>query len=214
MGTPSTDRLVRADHEQPDPELVARIATILRGGGVVAMRTDTVYGLLGSVNRPDSLQKLVDLKLRPVGKPFILLAADWIAVRSVTSHLTPVARRLGQRYWPGPLTLVLPAERNLPDEVTAAGPTVAVRIPGDPMLRAVLAKTGAALASPSANRPGEPPVPSAEACLELFGDAIDLAVDGGPAPQKRPSTLVDCCSSTGEILRPGPVQPEPEELAS
>lgn len=209
----STDRLVRADHSQPDPDLVARIATILQGGGIVAMRTDTVYGLLGSVNRPDALQRLVELKLRPVGKPFILLAADWIGVRSVTSHLTPVARRLGNRYWPGPLTLVLPAERNLPEEVTAAGPTVAVRIPGDPLLRAVLAQTRAAIASPSANRLGEPTVPSAQACLDIFGDAIDLAVDGGPAPETRPSTLVDCCSSEGEVLREGPILPEAEELA-
>jgi L-threonylcarbamoyladenylate synthase len=208
-----TARIVPADHSHPDPALVARIATLLRGGGVVAMRTDTVYGLLGSVNRPDALTRLVALKVRPVGKPFVLLAADWIAVRAVSSHLTPVARILGQHYWPGPLTLVLPAHEDLPDEVTAAGQGVAVRIPGDPLLREVLRATGAALAAPSANLPGEAPAPSAAACVELFGDGIDLAIDGGPAPLAVPSTIVDCRGPVGEVLRAGPVKPGPRELA-
>jgi len=205
-------RIVAADHGHPDPVLVARIANLLRGGGIVAMRTDTVYGLLGSVNRPDALTRLVALKVRPVGKPFVLLAADWIAVRAVTSHLTPVARVLGQHYWPGPLTLVLPAHDDLPDEVTAAGQGVAVRIPGDPMLREVLRVTGAALAAPSANRPGEPPAPTAAACMELFGHGIDLAVDGGTAPSNVASTIVDCRGPVGELLREGPIRPDPDEL--
>ncbi|MCA9751125.1 MAG: threonylcarbamoyl-AMP synthase [Gemmatimonadetes bacterium] len=205
-------KLIRVDHGTPDREVVERVADLLRAGRIVAMRTDTVYGLLGSVNRPDALRRLVELKLRPVGKPFILLAADWIAVRSVTSHLTPVARRLGSRYWPGPLTLVLPGDENLPDEVTAAGPAVALRIPRDPLLAAILKATRAVVAAPSANLPGEPPVQSAGEALELFGDGIDLALDGGPPPATLASTIVDCRGAQGEILRAGPILPEPEDL--
>ena len=208
----SPPELLPADHAHPDPALVARIAQVLRGGGVVAMRTDTVYGLLGSVNRPDALARLVDLKVRPIGKPFVLLASDWIAVRSVTSHLTPVARILGHHYWPGPLTLVLPAAESLPDEVTAAGHGVAVRIPADPLLRSVLSATGAALAAPSANLPGGEPARSAADCVALFGDGIDLAVDGGPPALDEPSTIVNCCGPTGEILRHGPIEPALREL--
>lgn len=208
------DKMIKVDHGKPDREVVDRAAALLRGGGIVAMRTDTVYGLLGSVNRPDSLRRLVDLKLRPVGKPFVLLAADWIAVRSVTSHLTSVARRLGTDHWPGPLTLVLPGDENLPDEVTAAGPAVAVRIPADPLLAAVLSATRAVVAAPSANLPGETPVSSAAEALELFGHGIDLVLDGGPAPETRASTIVDCRGAVAEILRQGPIQLSPDELAS
>lgn len=208
----SSPELLVADHENPDPALVKRVAQVLRGGGVVAMRTDTVYGLLGSVNRPDALARLVELKVRPIGKPFVLLASDWIAVRSVTSHLTPVARILGHRYWPGPLTLVLPAAESLPDEVTAAGYGVAVRVPADPLLRSVLTATGAALAAPSANRPGDEPAESAAECIELFGDGIDLALDGGPPALGMASTIVNCCGPTGEILRHGPIEPALREL--
>ena len=203
---------LRVDPERPDGGIVRRAAGTLKSGGIVAMRTDTVLGLLASVNRPDALAKLVALKLRPVGKPFVLLAPDWIGVRSVTSHLGPVARSLGARYWPGPLTLVLPAAENLPDEVTAAGKTVAVRIPADPWLRAILAETRAALAAPSANLPGRPPARDAAEAVRIFGEGIDLALDGGPPVSDVPSTLVNCCGGDGEILRPGAICPHPDEL--
>ena len=208
------EKLIRVDHGAPDPDVVRRAADLLRGGGIVAMRTDTVYGLIGSVNRPDALRRLVDLKLRPVGKPFILLAADWISVRSVTSHLTPVARRLGTDYWPGPLTIVLPGDETLPDEVTAAGPAVAVRIPADPLLAAVLRATKAVVAAPSANLPGQAPVASAAEALELFGEGIDLALDGGAPPETRASTIVDCRGLVAEILREGSIRLDPDELVS
>ena len=208
------EKLIRVDHEQPDRDIITRAADLLRGGGILAMRTDTVYGLLGSVNRPDALRRLVDLKLRPVGKPFILLAPDWIAVRSVTSHLTSVARRLGTDYWPGPLTLVLPGDENLPDEVIAAGPAVAVRIPADPLLAAVLGATKAVVAAPSANLPGQAPVATAAEALELFGDGIDLALDSGSQPETLPSTIVDCRGSEAEILREGSIRLDLDELVS
>jgi L-threonylcarbamoyladenylate synthase len=204
--------VLRADPGRPDVDVVRRAVAVLKGGGIVAMRTDTVYGLVASVARPDALQKLVALKVRPVGKPFVLLAADWIGVRAVTSHLTPVARALGARYWPGPLTLVLPADENLPDEVTAAGKTVAVRVPADPWMRAVLAEMRTALAAPSANLPGQPPAPDAAAVVGLFGGGVDLVLDGGPAASDLASTLVDCCGRDGEILRVGAIVPAPEEL--
>ncbi|MFN8178282.1 MAG: L-threonylcarbamoyladenylate synthase [bacterium] len=207
-------KILRVDHAQPDSGLAVQVANVLKGGGVIAMRTDTVYGLLASVNRPDALKKLVALKVRPVGKPFVLLCADWIGVRAVTSHLPPVARTLGTRYWPGPLTLVLPADDNLPEEVTAAGKTVAVRMPGDPLVREILREMRAALAAPSANLPGQSPAPDVDAVVRLFGAGIDLALDGGAAPARAPSTIVNCCGSTGEILRVGPIVPTPEELAA
>jgi L-threonylcarbamoyladenylate synthase len=191
---------------------VALVVDTLQRGGIVATRTDTVFGLLASVNRPDALHRLVELKVRPAGKPFVLLASDWIAVRSVTSHLPPVARVLGARYWPGPLTLVLPADENLPDEVKSVGPTVAVRIPRDRLLLEILGELRAAIAAPSANRPGEEPARSAADVLEIFGNDVDLILEDDREPSVSASTLVDCSIAAAEVLRPGPVEPDPREL--
>jgi L-threonylcarbamoyladenylate synthase len=188
-----------------DPGLVERAADVLKRGGIVAMRTDTVYGLLASVNRHDALRRLAELKRRAPDKPFLLLAADWIGVRSVTRSVPPVARSLGARHWPGALTLVLPAEDGLPSEVTGAGPTVAVRIPGDPFLLAVVAAVRCAVAAPSANPAGEPPARSAEEVRAYFGDGVDLVIDGGAAAGDRASTIVNCAGKSAVIVREGAV---------
>lgn len=186
-----------------DPELVERAASVLKGGGIVAMRTDTVYGLLASVNRHDALRRLAALKRRAEDKPFLLLASDWIAVRSVTRTLPPVARMLGAKHWPGPLTLVLPAESDLPGEVTGAGPTVALRIPGDPLLLAVVGAVRCAVAAPSANPAGKTPARSADEVRAYFGEQVDLVIDGGTVTEDRSSTIVNCAGRTAEILRSG-----------
>ena len=195
-----------------DPALVERAADVLKSGGIVAMRTDTVYGLLASVNRHDALRRLAELKRRAADNPFLLLAADWIGVRSVTRTVPPVARMLGARHWPGPLTLVLPAEEGLPGEVTGAGPTVAVRIPGDPSLLAVVGAVRCAVAAPSANPAGEPPARSAAEVRERFGDAVDLVIDGGVVADDRASTIVNCAGLSAEVIREGVLTLTPEDL--
>jgi L-threonylcarbamoyladenylate synthase len=197
-----------------DGAAARRASEFLKQGGIVALRTDTVYGLLASVNRPESLKRLRTIKQREPGKPFLLLALDWIMVRSVTTHLTPVARRLGARYWPGPLTLVLPGADWLPDEVKGAGPTVAVRVPADPMLREILKEMRSTLAAPSANLPNRPPAATAKEVGRLFGEAVGLVLDGGEVQGGVPSTIVDCTRPAAEILREGAVVPTKSELAS
>jgi L-threonylcarbamoyladenylate synthase len=153
------------------------------------------------------------LKLRPEGKPFVVLADGWVAVRSVTSHLTPIARRLGTVYWPGPLTLVLPAEESLPEEVKGTGRTVAVRIPRDPLLTLVLRELRCPVAAPSANLPGQPPASTARMVAETFGDRIDLIVDGGEVTNSVSSTIVDCTGAGAGILRQGEIVPTQHELS-
>lgn len=188
------------------PDVARIIAARLKAGGIVAMRTDTVYGLLASVNRPDALARLVELKSRPPSKPFVVLGADWLAVRQVTPHLSPVARRLGTRHWPGPVTLVLPAIPELPAEVLGVGPSIAVRVPDDALLLAVLRDLRCTVAAPSANRAGASPAQSAEEVLRIFGDSVDLIIDGGIPSFAVPSTLVSCVGHHAELLRPGPVE--------
>lgn len=216
MSSPSDTvmSLIRIDDGAQSLELVREVAQCLKGGGVVGMRSDTVYGLLASVNRPDALRRLVELKVRPASKPFILLAADWIGVRSVTSHLPPVARRLGAKYWPGPLTLILPAARDLPEEVTATGPTIAIRIPGDRLVWEILNEVKAALAAPSANLPGDAPARSAKEVEATFGSSVDLILDGGDIGDARPSTIVNCTGTSATVVRAGAIELSPTDLVA
>ena len=211
-GSGDPPEVIPVDHDAPDTAIVMRVVDTLKRGGIVAMRTDTVYGLLASASRPDALRRLATLKVRATGKPFVLLASDWITVRSVTSHLPPAARVLGTRHWPGALTLVLPAAASLPDEVIASGPTVALRIPDDRLLLAILGELRAVIAAPSANRAGETPATSAAEVVEIFGSGVDLVLDGGPPVETRASTIVDCSLRSPEILRPGPVIPDVREF--
>ncbi len=205
-------RIVRVDPQEPDAEVVAEIVEILRGGGIVVLPTDTVYGLTAAVSRADALERLCALKQRPPDKGFILLVADWIGVRSVTPHLPPVARRLGGKYWPGPLTLILPAQAGLPPALSGRGASVAVRMPDAPLLQAVLRELRGPLAAPSANRSGEGPATSAATAAAAFGASVDLVVDGGPAPAQRPSTIVSVLGESGQVLREGPLAVPEEDL--
>jgi L-threonylcarbamoyladenylate synthase len=205
-------RIVRVDPQKPDAAVVAEIVAVLRGGGVVVLPTDTVYGLAVAVSRADALERLCALKRRPPGKGFILLVADWIGVRSVSSYLPPVARRLGGKYWPGPLTLVLPARAGLPAAVSGSGASLAVRMPDAPLLQAVLKGLKGPLAAPSANRSGEDPATTAASAAAAFGGSVDLVVDGGPAPVPRPSTIVSALAEPGQVLREGPLAIPAEDL--
>jgi len=209
----STDVLT-LDPRAPDRSAAQRIVGVLNRGGIVAMRTDTVYGLLARVNRSEALRRLTKLKQRPVDKPFLTLAGDWRCVRQLTSHLPPVARHLGSRYWPGPLTLVLPGAKNLPEEIAGPGNTVGVRIPDEPFLLLILQMLRGSVAAPSANLPGQPPVRSAEESEKAFGDAIDLFVEGGPPVRELHSTVVSCMESPAEILREGAIELTSSDLES
>lgn len=190
-----------------DPSAVAKAAAALRSGQVAAIPTDTVYGLAAALDRPDAIARLYRLKSRPHEKAIPVLLADSAGLNSVAAHVLPSARALIERYWPGALTIVLPALPSLPDEVTSVAAdgmrTVAVRIPDHPTARQVLAAVGGALAVTSANRSGEPPALDAHAVLRLGDAAPDVVLDGGPAPLREASTVVLAIGDAVEVLREG-----------
>lgn len=173
----------------------------LEGGQVVAVATDTVWGL---VCRPDdaaAVARVYELKRRPAGLELTLLAARPDDLVELV-HLPPVAQRLAASFWPGPLSLVVPlAERRL--AIPRQGNTQSVRVPGDPDLRALLERTGP-LASTSANRHGEPPATTASQVAAAFAGAVAI-VEGGIAPGGTASTIIDCSVDPPRVLRPGPV---------
>jgi L-threonylcarbamoyladenylate synthase len=182
-------------------------AALLRRGGIVAYPTETFYGLGALWHRRDALRRLAEAKLRPEGKPLPLLAADLAQVAEVALPLGPAAARLAARFWPGPLTLVVPAAAAVPPEITAGTGTVGVRIPGSEVARALSAAAGGALVSTSANLTGEPPPATPQALSPALLARIDGVLDAGPAPGGLPSTVVAVVEGEGRVvlLREGAV---------
>jgi L-threonylcarbamoyladenylate synthase len=184
---------------------VARAAEVLRGGGVVAYPTETFYGLGALATNRAAVARLAGAKLRPDGKPLPLLAADLAQVAQVVKRLEPLAQRLADAFWPGALTLVLPAATGLPPEITAGGATVAVRVPGGEVARRLAALAGGAIVSTSANLAGEPPACSIADLSPALLSRIDGVLDAGPTPGGLASTIVEVSGGELTLLRDGVV---------
>jgi L-threonylcarbamoyladenylate synthase len=187
-------------------------AAVLQRGGLVAFPTETVYGLAADAFDPQAVARIFEVKERPAFDPLIVHLAeaaslDWVAVAD-----DPRAAALAARFWPGPLTLVLPRRPELPDIVTSGLDTVGVRVPAHPAARALIAAAGTPLAAPSANPFGYVSPTTAEHVAELLGDAVELVLDGGPCRVGLESTIL---SLVGEpvILRPGGLPREALEEA-
>jgi L-threonylcarbamoyladenylate synthase len=184
------------------PAGIAEAAAILRAGGLVAFPTETVYGLGAHGLDAQAVQGIFEAKQRPADDPLILHVghADLVDEVAIFGQL---ARRLAARFWPGPLTLVLPKRPSVPAEVTAGLDTVAVRVPAHPIARALLREARLPVAAPSANLFGRPSPTLAEHVLHDLRDRIDAILDGGRATLGVESTIVDVSSSIPRLLRPG-----------
>jgi L-threonylcarbamoyladenylate synthase len=198
-----------------DPFSIAEAAAVLRRGGLVAFPTETVYGLGANALDPAAVERIFAAKGRPRTNPVIVhvagvdqvpLVAD---LRALTQPGSPeFVARLAERFWPGPLTLVLPKTAVVPDIVTAGGPTVAVRVPAHPIALALLRAVGVPLAAPSANRSSELSPTTAEHVLHGLEGRIDLILDGGPTSGGIESTVLDLTTHPPRLLRPGLVTPQ------
>jgi L-threonylcarbamoyladenylate synthase len=170
-----------------------RIAT----GGVVAIPTDTVYGLVASLAHPNALERIYEIKGRPASLPLPVLVSS-IGALSHVVQLDDAVLPLLDAFWPGPLTVVLPAATRVPERVLGPGRTVGVRLPNHPIAIEIIEKAGGAVASTSANRSGEPAGCTAQEVAESIGPRLDLILDGGPAPGGLASTVV---AVDGPVLR-------------
>jgi len=177
---------------------------VLRRGGLVAYPTETFYGLGALARDRAALARLARAKLRPEGKPLPLLAADLAQVEEV-AVVTPEAARLAASFWPGPLTLVLAAVPGLDDAITAGTATVAIRVPGSDVARALARAAGGALVSTSANVSGEPPPADAAALSPALVARLDHVLDGGRTPGGLPSTIVSLGADGPRLVRAGVV---------
>ncbi|MEA2687591.1 MAG: L-threonylcarbamoyladenylate synthase [Candidatus Eremiobacteraeota bacterium] len=190
-----------------DEDVVARAVAVLRGGGVVAIPTETVYGLAADVANPGAVARVFAIKGRPADHPLIVHAHDAEALDGYVAAITPALRALAARFWPGPLTAVVARGPRTPRSVTGGQDTVAVRVAVHPLARAILAAFGGALAAPSANRFGRISPTTAAHVREDLGDEVDLIVDGGPARVGVESTIVDLTGAVPAVLRAGAITP-------
>ncbi|CAN5812545.1 L-threonylcarbamoyladenylate synthase [soil metagenome] len=193
---------------------VGRAATALRTGGLVAMPTETVYGLGADAEDEVAVRRIFEVKGRPVGHPLIVHVrledvASWVA------DLPPAANALAAVCWPGPLTLLLRRSARVSDVVTGGRDTVGLRVPGHPVAQQLLERVGTGIAAPSANRFGRVSPTTAQHVLDDLGPfldpARDVVLDGGPSPVGVESTIVDCTTDPPQLLRPGGIPTEDVE---
>lgn len=187
---------------------IVKAAGVLRAGGLVALPTETVYGLGANAEDPAAVARVFQVKGRPPTHPLIIHISgaerlgDWVA------DVPATARLLAERFWPGPLTLVLRRGHRVPLEATGGLETVAVRVPDHPVALALLSEFGGAVAAPSANRFGSVSPTTADHVRAELGDAVDFVLDGGPCTVGVESTIVDATGEAPSILRPGGVTRE------
>jgi len=196
-----------------DIEALVEAARILAAGGVIAFPTDTVYGLACDLFNEEAVDRIYRIKARPVYLPLIAMLAEAEQWPRVASALPESARRFMARFWPGPLTIILPAREDIPAVVRGGGTTIGMRIPDHAVARELLRLAARPLATTSANLSGRPAACTAEEAAEQLGDAVDLILDAGPCPGGQASTVVDCTVEPPKILREGPITAEMLKLA-
>ena len=183
-------------------------AAILRAGGLVALPTETVYGLGANALDPAAVARIFAAKQRPAWDPMIVHISDLAMLDRLASEIPEAAKRLMETFWPGPLTLLLPRTAAVPDAVTAGRPLVGVRMPAHPVALELIRRAGVPVAAPSANTFGHTSPTSAEHVLEDLDGRIDAVLDAGPAERGVESTVIDPCQSPMLIYRPGAITEE------
>ena len=198
----------------PIPEAeIERAVKVLRAGGLVAFPTETVYGLGADASNDVAVGKIFAAKNRPADHPLIVHIADAVQLARWAREVPQAAHVLARRFWPGPLTLVVPRAHGVSDAVTGGQETIALRAPSHPIARALLERFGGGVAAPSANRYGRVSSTTAEHVRQEFGAKVDCVLDGGATDIGIESTIVDVSGPTPSILRPGMITHEMLEAA-
>jgi L-threonylcarbamoyladenylate synthase len=203
MPRDATSKLRRVDPSAPDASVIAEAVAILRGGGLVAIPTETVYGLAARALDGQAVAKVFAAKGRPASHPLIAHVLGEGQARVLASRWPDEASRLARAFWPGPLTVVVERARSVPAAVAGGGESIALRAPSHPVARAVIAALGEPVAAPSANRYQGLSPTRASHVLKDLGDAVDLVIDAGPCDAGIESTVVDVRAAPARVLRPG-----------
>lgn len=194
-------------HSPCNPD-IAEVASILKDGGVVAIPTETVYGLAGNALKGECVKKIYEAKGRPSDNPLIVHISDISQWASLVREIPETAIALAEKFWPGPLTIILPKSDIIPAEISGGLDTVAVRMPSDEIARAIISGCGFPLAAPSANTSGKPSPTCASHVTEDLDGKIDAIVDSGECSVGIESTVITLATDIPRLLRPGGITPE------
>jgi L-threonylcarbamoyladenylate synthase len=200
--------IIPINEQHPDSILLRRAATLIQQGELVVFPTETVYGLGADAFQTQAVEQIFAVKGRPLSDPLIVHIADEAALDSLVTEISRAARQLIRTFWPGPLTLILPARPRVPRMITAGLPNVAIRMPRHPIAQALIRAAGTPIAAPSANRFMHISPTTAQHVQADLGGRIPLILDGGPCEVGVESTVLDLCAPIPTILRPGGVSLE------
>jgi len=178
-------------------------AAVVKRGGIIVYPTETFYALGADPFNPQAIKRLYLLKGRPASMPISVIVGDAAMLGRITPEVTPLARSLMERFWPGPLTIIFDALEKLPTELTAGTGTIAARVSSDQVCRRLLSALDAPITATSANPSGMPPPVDASTAVEYFNGDIDLLIDGGRLKGTAGSTIVDCRGAAPVIVRTG-----------
>lgn len=201
-------RYIKVNPNNPGAEAIAEAGLILRRGGLVAFPTETVYGLGADATNARAVAGIFEAKERPPDNPVIVHIASRSQLNGLVARIPPEAEKLMDVFWPGPLTIIMPAAQGVPGAVTAGLATVAVRMPDHPVALALIKAAAVPVAAPSANLSGKPSPTHAAHVLQDLDGRIDAVLDGGPAGVGVESTVLDLTDETPVILRPGGITRE------
>jgi L-threonylcarbamoyladenylate synthase len=185
---------------------VMEAVKILKAGGIIAYPTESFYALGAMALNEKAVKKIFDLKNRPYGKPLPLIVDDIQTLLTAAKEVPDRAKEMINKFWPGPLTMIFKARKEVPLLITGDSKNVAVRIPGESAALQIAKSIKAAVTATSANLSSQPPAINVEAVLTYFGDNIDLILDGGNAPGGKPSTIIDVTVTPVRILREGSIE--------
>ena len=186
-------------------EALERAVEILNNGGIVAFPTETFYGLGVKFDNEASLGKLYELKKRPKEKPMPLIIGSRASLSMIAVSVNEIAESLMDKFWPGPLTLLLKAKKGLSPYLTADTGRIAVRIPGESAALYLVREAGFPITATSANPSGMPPAEDADAVIRYFGEEVDMVIDGGRTAGGLPSTIADVTEKKIKIVREGAI---------
>ncbi|HHU69830.1 MAG TPA: threonylcarbamoyl-AMP synthase [Thermoanaerobacterales bacterium] len=198
-------KVITVDANEPETEKVREAAKYIREGDVVAFPTETVYGLGADALSPDAVKKIFIAKGRPQDNPLIVHIAIKDEIERIANGITSDVEALMERFWPGPLTLILEKKDLIPNEITAGLNTVGIRMPSHPVAQKLILESGVPIAAPSANISGRPSPTTALHVIKDLAGKIPIILDGGPTEVGLESTVLDMTSESPVILRPGGV---------
>jgi L-threonylcarbamoyladenylate synthase len=197
--------IIKINPEKPEQEKIQQAATILLNNGVIGYPTETVYGIGCNTFNAHAVNRIYELKNRDRSKALILIAADVIQISDLVETIPVQAEKLIEIFWPGPLTIVLNASPRLQEFAFRKSKTIAVRIPDSKICLSLLKICGFPIVSTSANKSGESAAANAQEVEAIFGAQLDAIIDGGLAPSKVPSTVVDLTREPARIVRVGSI---------